>query len=587
MTVLHTAGGDPLARTRGTSFRPSAVMLEKTALEGEDPNRVRDDAVWIQVAIEGEYKGYRSGPFKLTKADFEQMVGNFRSHPGYVAGEDGLGVADVIPFDFHHESEKSGGPIAVVGAPAQAWALDLEVRDGTSAAELWALTRYLEPALTYVREGKYKWTSIVAWPDCVHPVTGQVIGWYISSIAFTNDPFIQGMAPIAAEREAMRRPLSLGDDSKELDTDAIMQDLRWMLGLTSTAGIVEVAAELAKLETMMAGEPPAGVDLPAIVSQLRWLLRLPLLTPAGEVLTQMRELLARLAAATVPETDSVTPPTPPIPEVFPMANTHEDTVKDLVALARSKGWRITESELVEKISLEIDSAELAQNVIAALGKMLNIDGADPQNVLDEITKRSAELEKVKGMLPQLQELLAEQVQAEETMVEEDVVEAMAAHRMPDTAKAALLTHRTGGIQLAIDVDARDPMPGIVKLSKAVADRRAQRTKFHTSYPQVSAEQQRLLNPLVTTPSPGAAAPHQLSGAHGQGGQPPAMPPAPLGARQGAEPAPWDVYPGTTPTLRAMAYLVDKHPNGKAMARDDVWKQACALVRQRAGGQDLH
>lgn len=564
---------------RGRVCLPHAVRVGVRTLEPDDPNRLREDAVWIQVAREGNYKGHNSGEFTLDKTALEQMVRNVRNHPAYVAGDDGFGIADVIPFDFHHESEKSGGAIAIQGAPAAAWAQDLEIRTGASGAlELWALVRYLEPALSYVREGRYKWTSIAAWPDAVEPVTGASIGWYISSIAFTNDPFIQGMAPIAASRAESGTPLMLSDD---FDVDETMREIRWIFGLPETAGTAEAIAELAKLEAMVASsDTPPGVDLGELIARVRGLLRLPLLTPATDVLAQLRELIGRLAAATVPASQ-----VQPV-ETSTLMN-YEAIVTALLELARKRGWRVTASDLEEKLELELNSAELAQNVIASLGQMMGIKGSDAQGVLDEISKRSAELEKVKGMLPQLQELLGEQVKAEDDMAEEEVEAAMVAHRMPATAKPALLTHRTGGISLAVDIDPRDPMDGLVQLSEAVAKRRAQREKFQASYPQVPPQQQHLQQSLVTTPGQSPGAVRQLSGGRAPQAAAVVMPPAPLlpEAQSASGGAPWASFPGATEQLKAEAYLAAQQPAFAKLSRQERWQQSCNLVR--AHRENLH
>jgi len=176
------------------------VLLPFVQLQspGDEPG-----CTWIQVAEEGEFRGHPTGPFVLDRAAFDTIVANFRAHPSYRCDETGKGCTDVVPFDFHHASEQGGPSVAVAGAPAQAWAQELEVRVGEDGkSQLWAYTRWLEPARTYVREGKYKWCSVAVWPDATDPKTGQRVGWYLSSIALTNDPFIQGMQPIAAARSA-------------------------------------------------------------------------------------------------------------------------------------------------------------------------------------------------------------------------------------------------------------------------------------------------------------------------------------------------------------------------------------------------
>ena len=173
-----------------------SVRLAASTEDGDGPK-------WCQVAEEGAFLGHPAGPFALDAMVFEEAIRNFRSHPAFEAGPDGLGCKRVVAWDFKHASEQPAAQLAVSGAPAQAWVLDLECRLGADGrAQLWALTEWLEPARTYVREGKYQWASIAIWPHSQHPVTKADIGWYISSVALTNDPFIQGMVPIAAERSA-------------------------------------------------------------------------------------------------------------------------------------------------------------------------------------------------------------------------------------------------------------------------------------------------------------------------------------------------------------------------------------------------
>lgn len=233
------------------------LLVGGARLCAEDAAGEEDKPVWIQIAAEGEYHGHPAGPFELGKSDLEQIVANFRSNPKYAAGADGVGAKRVIPFDFHHASEQEPAKLAVVGAPAQAWALELAVRDGEGGAELWALTEYLEPARTYVREGRYENTSVAIWPDAQDPKTGEVIGWYLSSIAFTNDPFIQGMVPIAAVRSC-GDPLRALADAKV--AAAISDEQAAEIGAAYYATLMEAGTELAKYpwKTCIADQKKAG-----------------------------------------------------------------------------------------------------------------------------------------------------------------------------------------------------------------------------------------------------------------------------------------------------------------------------------------
>jgi len=184
---------------------------------------------WVQVAQAGEYHGYlRDGEkesFEITAANFETMIANLHAHPSYVAGENGQpGTADVIPWDFSHASEQpaTSGSIPYVGAPAAAWTSDLEIRTGENGvAQLWAYTRWLDPAAEYVKEGRYRWASLsVAW-NPLNPVTGEEMGDTITSIALTNQPFIEGMEALAASRNyGSAEPTKVKGDDMALLKDA-------------------------------------------------------------------------------------------------------------------------------------------------------------------------------------------------------------------------------------------------------------------------------------------------------------------------------------------------------------------------------
>lgn len=162
---------------------------------------------WQHVANEGAWVTHARGPFKLTRDRFVEVQRNLRTHPKYRQGPTGYGEADVLPWDFHHASEKDPVKLAREGAPAQGWVTEFDVRTGADGkAQMWALTRWLEPAKSYVKDGKYQGASMALWPDQLDRVTAQPIGWTCSSIALTNDPFILGLAPLTAEDTHTHQP---------------------------------------------------------------------------------------------------------------------------------------------------------------------------------------------------------------------------------------------------------------------------------------------------------------------------------------------------------------------------------------------
>ncbi len=183
------------------SIQVASAKLAKKSAESDRP-------VWVQVAVEGTFKGYAGGELEFTfdRETFDQAVSNFRADPHYEAGPDGSGTEPVIAWDFNHASERDAtqGSLPQSGAPAQGWVLDLEAREGDEGAELWALTQWLEPARTYIKEGRYNWASISIVFDAVDPITGERIGPLLTSIAATNTPFVPGLQKLAASRGAQQ-----------------------------------------------------------------------------------------------------------------------------------------------------------------------------------------------------------------------------------------------------------------------------------------------------------------------------------------------------------------------------------------------
>lgn len=176
-----------------------------TALTDDLFENENDEAPkWVQVARTGKFLGYAGGtqPFVLDRRDLDQMVRNIKEHPSYQLGPDGSPVGDVIPWDFNHGSEMHPleGNFPIVGAPSMGWTRDLKVLEGNGVAELWALTKFLEPARTYIRMGQYKWASCAVSFNATDPVSGRNQGTLITSIALTNTPFIEGMQKLVASK---------------------------------------------------------------------------------------------------------------------------------------------------------------------------------------------------------------------------------------------------------------------------------------------------------------------------------------------------------------------------------------------------
>lgn len=164
---------------------------------------------WIHVASEGHYKGHWMGEFRLTRATFESFVRNLHDHPQYEVGSltlggapaNDVGVRPTIQFDYEHASEMppTEGTIARFGAPAPAWVCDVEVRDAPDgSAQLWALADLGDQIRGQIQRNEYRFVSIAFDLEHDNWLTGEPQGPTLTSIAFTNHPFLKQLQSYAA-----------------------------------------------------------------------------------------------------------------------------------------------------------------------------------------------------------------------------------------------------------------------------------------------------------------------------------------------------------------------------------------------------
>jgi hypothetical protein len=282
---------------RGLLFGAALSLSPLPDVEGDEP-------VWIQIAREGTFKGHPDHPEGVTfsRQLFDGVIKNFRAQPAYTPGTDGVGIEPVVPFDYEHASEMppTSGSIPVSGAPAPAWATELDIRDAPDGtAQLWALTQLGDKARAQIQAKEYRWTSVALWSNARDPDTDEPIGPYLSSIAFTNHPFIRGMAPMAA-----RAFVSVAESPEEA-----LVGLRSVFGLDPSAPAAVIAQELDALKGLLAtGAAPDGVDPSWMVVEIRELLGLRKLATRDEVLAAAGQILSANLQASQNQTDPAPEP---------------------------------------------------------------------------------------------------------------------------------------------------------------------------------------------------------------------------------------------------------------------------------------
>lgn len=151
-----------------------------------------------QIAKFGEFNGHPQGPFRIDARVFADILRNFNATENRC-----------VALDYEHTSETLPDSVAQHGVPALAWITDLEDRgDGT----LWGTFEWVDPAaVEHVRAKRYRFLSPAIQFGAVDKETGKPIGARLTSVALTNKPFLDGMAPVTASEGAGAAAASVPD----------------------------------------------------------------------------------------------------------------------------------------------------------------------------------------------------------------------------------------------------------------------------------------------------------------------------------------------------------------------------------------
>lgn len=248
--------------------------------------------------------------------------------------------------DYDHQTlraEKNGQP-----APAAGWGGRLEWRpgDGLYAVDM----DWNAAALSAIAAKEYRYISPVFLYD---KKTGAVTS--VKMAALTNYPALDDLTDLSAAAAVIySTPQETTMDPKE-----IIERLIYLLNLPVTATVDEIAAELDKLKSMIAGADGATVGLSALLS------------------AKDQEVVALSA-----QVETQANATPDLTQFVPMAvfietqqhlaalsgNVAEDRVEKLIAIGKADG-RIIGDQLEKYLT------QLGQNNFAALSGFL--DSAQP------------------------------------------------------------------------------------------------------------------------------------------------------------------------------------------------------------------
>ena len=284
-TRAHIRAGNLSIHVRHMSDEPEAdgsTWLLAESLELADgASGPADDAlpVWNQLAKIGQWAGHPSGRFQITAKEIGEIVRNFRATENRK-----------IPIDFEHASEAdpTEGSIPTDGAPAQGWIIDLQDRGD---AGLWGLVEWLPKAREYVRSKQYRFFSPAIRFNSRDRVTAANIGARMTSGALTNNPFLDGMAEMAAsDKESTVLAAAYAHPP-----DVYMPKMRAALGMDVTATARSCMDRLLSLEEHFGkiGEVgmSEGVDLAQYMPAMRDMISAPIGCCWDEVFDVVKHLI--------------------------------------------------------------------------------------------------------------------------------------------------------------------------------------------------------------------------------------------------------------------------------------------------------
>lgn len=177
--VSSSRAGSQRPRAGGRLFLAASVQLALTDGVNE---------TWIQISKTGSWKGHSWGEFDLTLEHFESAIAQF-----------GKATNDLV-IDYEHASLS----FIPTEAPAAGWITELRI-EGDSLS---AYAKFNDRAAAYIRSGEYRYFSPVWLFDSPDRESGEEVPAELHSVALTNVPFFDGMAPVELTR---LRALTNGD----------------------------------------------------------------------------------------------------------------------------------------------------------------------------------------------------------------------------------------------------------------------------------------------------------------------------------------------------------------------------------------
>jgi hypothetical protein len=482
---------------------PLRWQLTAEEPEAEGEAAPTPELKWIHVASAGTFQGH-SNPFTLDEAVFDSFIKNFHANPQYKLGAAGHGEAKVLPFDYEHASEMmpTEGSIPQFGAVAPAWALELEKRTSPEGElQLWALAKLGSVIQEQIANENYQFVSI-AFTDGIDPVSGAEVGPMLTSIAFTNHPFLKMLTPIAArDRRRNRALLSNWYGDAASSPQQGFEYTRDCLNLPAATSVDEVLGQITRIVgwANTPGTTPPGVDLDQILSDLRKIWGVPITATADEVSAQASQ------AADALVTPQGAPGASASEGTNNMAATAANTVTiDIAKLAAiftrpGKHSRVLSTRMLAGEADVVAAVDEAVGKSADLGTLLEALGfPNLQDAISAAPDIRAARTQLADALAQLDEMMAGQATQDAAVASSDVAAAVAARNYPKNDEGivtALTFARTAKI------DARlASLPKDANWKQKALARQDGRRDFLASYGVASNHLEHLLTTIAAGPA---------------------------------------------------------------------------------------
>jgi len=553
------------SRRHRRAYIPAAIgygVLCATA--GEE---TASGAKWQQACLEGLYRGHpKFTEIDWTPAVFDQIIANLHAHPSFKAGPDGVGINRVLPWDYEHANEirRMQGDIPPEGLPAASWVLDARrgvAESGKACLEV--LTEWLPLAKSQVEKGEYQFCSVCVQPQYINPISGLDQGPTLTSVALTNDPFVQGMMPLAAARAIAATLEQYGPAESALE---VLVGIRSALELPEDATAQQAIEQLHKLfDAIAADAVPEYVEEDWILDRIRRLLKLPLLATPEEILGGAEQQLNQLPTGSAGST-ALTPASPP--ENIPMAASLLTSLAVILCCQESEPAILQAAKQAQTKAEAVEQAAEAADVLSKLKGMFGT--ADMASTLTAATKAIADAEMLKPTV----EALAAAVEnlkkssANEAEAEAGAIAAARANGDPG------LTQRFLPVIHASRMGCIDEKTGQVDKAKL--------EKFRDEWTKDLPETQRALltRSIVAGPNGvqlgGSVTGYQTQPITQSGGGA-GRPPAPSGDVAKVVEA-FNASPGRNPVEKANALLCSRNPSHKSLDYAQQCRVAGEFVR---------